>query len=691
MDSLKIKLLFESSPWLLVLCLLLGAIYAFALYQKKAPWGKTLNIILAIIRGLLVSLLSLLLLNFFIKKTENKVQKNVIGILFENSKSISTIGQNKINEIKLGLQNLKNSLVEKDFEVEIGNFSNKNYIDSIKFDQNSTNLSQLISNFKSKNEGRNITDILLISDGINNQGISPSNAKSPYPIHTLGIGDTTTKRDIILKNIIANNIAYKGNEFIVQAEIFSSGFAGKSTQAIISQDGKTIQSKNISFTNSNEPSIVEFKISLNKIGLNRLTIRSNALAGEYNLKNNSREIFIEIIDGQQKILLLAPAPHPDIKALKAIIENNENFKLTIGISNQSQKIDFNQKYDLVILHQLPDEISSFSAEIKQFKLKNMPIFYIIGNMSSIAAINLQNNEVEIGASSFETDKVIGTFNENFTSLNFDDTNINLIEKLPPIIVPFGEFKTKNEIILYQKIGNTFTKKPLLILNNKVPKSAYFMGEGLWGWRMEEYSQTEKNEVVDDLFTKVIQLISTREDTRKLRVYPTNKEFDLGEPVILETEVYNDIYQKVYNNIIKLRVVNEKNITKNYEFKNQEGNSSFQISGLENGIYRYIASSEIAGKQETTNGEFIVKNIDYEMENLQADFGELQKIAKNSGGDFFKINQIGDLQKKLLSKNYTEKLISEENLNELINWPWLLFCLLLLATLEWASRKYLGGY
>ena len=63
MDSLKIKLLFESSLWLVALCLLIGIAYAYLLYQKKATWGKTINWILAAIRGILASILCLLLHN----------------------------------------------------------------------------------------------------------------------------------------------------------------------------------------------------------------------------------------------------------------------------------------------------------------------------------------------------------------------------------------------------------------------------------------------------------------------------------------------------------------------------------------------------------------------------------------------------------------------------------------------------
>jgi hypothetical protein len=61
---------------------------------------------------------------------------------------------------------------------------------------------------------------------------------------------------------------------------------------------------------------------------------------------------------------------------------------------------------------------------------------------------------------------------------------------------------------------------LLVLNtNGDQKTAVLAGEGIWQWRQEEFAQTSKQEVVDNLFQKLIQVLSVKEDRRKFRVYP----------------------------------------------------------------------------------------------------------------------------------------------------------------------------
>ena len=46
------------------------------------------------------------------------------------------------------------------------------------------------------------------------------------------------------------------------------------------------------------------------------------MQGEVTYSNNVQDIFIEVMDGREKILILAAAPHPDIAAIKQLIIQN---------------------------------------------------------------------------------------------------------------------------------------------------------------------------------------------------------------------------------------------------------------------------------------------------------------------------------------------------------------------------------
>ena len=693
---MKFDFLFQTSPWFIPLCLLAGGLYAFVLYQKNANWSKTQNLIMSAFRFLSISLLCLLLLNFLIRQITQTVQKKTVVLTIDNSQSMNVSGQKTLSDLMINLNKLKEDLVEKEYNVAFSSLNeetNQN-LDGLKFDKKTTNLSGLLSGVKNTFESENLTDVVLITDGIANQGISPASENFNFVVHTVGLGDTIPKKDLAVKSVYANKVAYLGNKFPVQADVSAFGFSGKSANVYLKQGGKILDKQNVVFKQNDEVKTVSFNTTATQIGVQHLVVEVDILGGEFSNRNNHQDVYVEVIDGKEKILLLALSPHPDIKALKSIIEKNENYELDIKILTENPNPDvLSKSYDLLILHQLPDYFNSYANLFKPIINKGTPTMFVLGNQSGTTYLNQLNQVMQISSQAGQSDKVTGTYNQAFKSLNFDTEKMQLINKLPQISVPFGEFKLlpNSEVLLYQKVGSVQTQKPLFVVNTGAKKSAIFTGEGLWSWRLEEYQLTEKQEVVDDLVLKVLQFISAKDDKRKLRVYPINTELLLGEKVIFETEIYNAIYEKLYNLPIKLEIKDEKGITRNFSYSTTADNSKFEISSLPAGVYRYRASTTVLGKSELSSGEFVIRDIQLENLNLTADFDVLRQLSAKTGGKFFKNNQFEEIKQTILNHKVPDKIDATEDLKEMINLRWIFFLILGLLTVEWVTRKYLGGY
>ena len=693
---MKFDFLFQTSPWFIPLCLLAGGLYAFVLYQKNANWSMTQNLLMSAFRFLSVSLLCFLLLNFLIRQITQTVQKKTVVLAIDNSQSMNVSGQKTLSDLMINLNKLKEDLVEKEYNVAFSSLNeetNQN-LDGLKFDKKTTNLSGLLSGVKNTFESENLTDVVLITDGIANQGISPASENFNFVVHTVGLGDTIPKKDLAVKSVYANKVAYLGNKFPVQADVSAFGFSGKSANVYLKQGGKILDKQNVVFKQNDEVKTVSFNTTATQIGVQHLVVEVDILGGEFSNRNNHQDVYVEVIDGKEKILLLALSPHPDIKALKSIIEKNENYELDIKILTENPNPDvLSKSYDLLILHQLPDYFNSYANLFKPIIDKGTPTMFVLGNQSGTTYLNQLNQVMQISSQAGQSDKVTGTYNQAFKSLNFDTEKMQLINKLPQISVPFGEFKLlpNSEVLLYQKVGSVQTQKPLFVVNTGAKKSAIFTGEGLWSWRLEEYQLTEKQEVVDDLVLKVLQFISAKDDKRKLRVYPINTEFLLGEKVVFETEIYNAIYEKLYNLPIKLEIKDEKGITRNFSYSTTADNSKFEISSLPAGVYRYRASTTVLGKSELSSGEFVIRDIQLENLNLTADFDVLRQLSAKTGGKFFKNNHFEEIKQTILNHRVTDKIDATEDLKEMINLRWIFFLILGLLTVEWVMRKYLGGY
>ncbi|NBB19145.1 VWA domain-containing protein [Runella sp. CRIBMP] len=690
------EIIFQTSPWYIGFCLLLGAAYAFFLYQPKPVWSKLLNTGLAILRGALVSIIAFLLLNPLLRSIQTLVDKPKVVIAIDNSESMANDGPKTLS----ALATLREALADEGLEVAVQTLNSENYQDELpklKFDRTTTNLSDLLNNAKTNYEGRNLTDVVLLTDGISNQGLAPTYGNFPFRIHSIGVGDTLPKRDVSIKAVSANKIAYLGNQFPIQADIVASGFQGQTATVSLRQNGSTISTQRIAFGQKEDFKQVTFQTSSTQKGVQHYTLDIEPLKGEFTTRNNHRDVYIDIIDGKEKVLMLALATHPDIKAIRTILEKNLNYEVDVKIFgvNPAAETFPEKKYDLIILHQLPD-LFNIGGDIVQRYLQrdNTPVFFILGSQSNTSKVSQLNSAVTVVSNPGQIDKVSGRFNPNFKLLNLDADKLSILEKMPPLTVPFGEYRLMpgSETILFQNVGNLRTNKPLLILNTGgARKSAVLAGEGIWQWRLEEYALTDKQEAVDELLQKVIQLISVKEDKRKFRVYPLANEYNVGDKVTFETEVYNDIYEKIYGQSIRLEITDEKGKVQPYTYTNGEGNSRFELSGLRQGVHQFKATTSLNNKIESVTGQFIVRDLALESLTNTADYGMLRALAQQSGGQFVKANQIEQLKDYLLKNKAVDRLDSTEDLSELIQNKWLFFLLLFLATLEWGTRKYQGSY
>ncbi|MBO0931846.1 VWA domain-containing protein [Fibrella aquatilis] len=699
------SLIFQTSPWWVLVCLLAGVGYAALLYQPlpgKAVaegWGRGLNYGLAALRFLAVTLLALLLLNPLIRSLQTRTEAPKVVLAIDNSESMVAAGRPALNQTLTMLQTVRQQLTDKGYDVSVRTLSDTTApteLGQLAFRQRTTDLSKLLNAIRSDYEGRHLTDVILLTDGLSNQGLSPTFGTYPFAVRAVGVGDTVPKKDVLLKAVVANRVAYLNNSFPVKAEITSNGFAGRSAVVVLRQGTREVGRQTVRFDKNDTFSSIEFKTTATQKGVQRFTVDVLPQEGEFSRVNNRQDVYIEVIDGREKVLLLGLAPHPDLKAFRAILEKNQNYDVDVRTLSTAEgtSIPIDKTYDLLILHQLPDITNIGNAAVAKLLAKNTPTLFVVGVQSSVAGLNPLNPVISVLGPPNQTDKAAAYFNPDFKQLNLDQTRLDLLDKLPPLTTPYGEYKLLpgSETVLWQQIGTVRTTKPLLAINTiGARKTAVLLGEGLWQWRLEEYDLTNKQEVVDELIQKVLQLISVKEDRRKLRVYPVRNEFLAGEAVSFETELYNDIYERQYGLPIRLDLIDERDVTRTYNYTPTEANSRFDVSRLPEGVYRFKATTTLNNRAEQSLGQFIVRDIQLEAINTTADFGVLRQLAAQSGGTFYTGANAGAITNDLTKRATPARLSSTESLNEIINWRWIFFLILTLTGTEWALRKYNGGY
>ena len=691
----------EYSPWYITLCVLFGLIYAFLLYTKDAPWGIWLNRGLAAVRFLVVALICFLLLNPFIRLVKNYFEKPTLVFAIDNSQSLSLVNDTTaLRQLKTNLDNIRNELKDKDFEISIQTLNEDQRLQNVgdvKFESPTSNLGNLLNAVQSNYENKNLVGVVLVSDGIYNQGVAPTYNTYNMSVHTVGIGDTIAKSDLALKALFHNKIAYLGNRFPIVAEVNNTGFLGKQTSVVLSQNGTILVSKIVNFTKENDLQQVQFLVEAKEKGVSHYVVELKAQSGEFTTRNNIKHAYIDILDSREKILLVAASPHPDIKAIRASIEKNENYQLDVFIPDlmPNEELKKNEKYDLIIFHQLPSKKSvSANNLLKELMAKNTPLMFVLGSETNLVNFNNLQIGVSVLASGFQTDKVTPSFNPAFNRFNFDDEKKSVVSKYPPITVPFGNYRLapSAEIVLFQRVGSLVTEKPLVVVSeNNNRKVATIIGEGLWQWRLQEYAKNENQQAFDEFFPKLVQFASAKEDKRRFRVNTSSNEYFSAESVLFETEAYNDIYEKTFGQKVDLQLTDENNKRTVYTYTNASDGFKYKINGLPQGVYRFKASTTIDGKVETATGEFTVKELQMEALNTTADFNMLRLLSKQTNGIFANANNLEPLKNRLLTAQAQSIIHSSEEISELINLKWLFYLIVALISVEWFVRKFRGSY
>uniref|UniRef100_UPI004048B36E hypothetical protein n=1 Tax=Roseivirga sp. TaxID=1964215 RepID=UPI004048B36E len=687
-NSLLLKTDFPS--WFILVCFLVGGLYAFILYSKKTNWTKNTNRVLAAFRFVLVTLLCFLLMGPLLNQVTFFDEQPVIVLAVDNSASVPAAYDSlDFLALKKNLANISDEISAAGYELRIRNLQDyQSEVENIDFDQNATNLQSLLQGIASDYEQQNLVGVVLASDGIHNYGLSPQFTQLNFPVITIGLGDTIPARDLSIKSLNYNKVVYEGNRFPLIAEIYNNGFLNETVRVQVIKKGKIIGEKSIDLKGDEQINSVEFILDAELKGIETYQVQIVPKEGENSLLNNKKQAFLEVVDSKQRILIAAKAPHPDIKALKNVIDKNEGTETVTYIPGFNSDIP-EGPFDLIILHELPD-LTGLPSWLSAW-LKNTNSFYITGS-GILSAINEQNPVINYNNFG-QSDNAGPNFNTNFNLFEMDASLLRRMAEYPPISVPYGQFnfKTQADILLYQRVGSVQTNRPLLsIYNGDDIKSAVFSGAGFWKWPLQEYAFSNDQKLFETLVGKLIQYLATKEDKRKFRVATQENQYFDSEAVTFQTDIYNELFEKIYDVNVDLKVLDGEGNQQEYNYVNSAAND-FKVTGLTPGIYSYTASAEVNGKRESSKGTFSVEKLDLEDINLTANHQLLKNIANNSGGKFLlptEMKEAVDYFKTLNAKSITR---SDEKLQSIINNPWLLLLLLILVSSEWFIRKYNGSY
>jgi hypothetical protein len=694
---LNFNFIFGHPWWYLFVCIAAGVTAATILYyhNKKEDFRPWQNWLLGAFRTVVITIICLLLMEPLLRMQVTNRQEPVILIFQDNSESLlitadEQFGENHNQQIAELTQRLS-----EQYRVSTYAFGEQvRTLENFDFQDRITDMSEVFSTIDALYSNRNIGAVIIAGDGIFTRGQNPLYRSSGllYPVYTIALGDTMPRRDLLISRLQHNRITYLNNIFPLDVTVEARQAAGMRSRLRVLHQGAVIFEQNLTFSSDNHFETIPVRIEATETGIKRFRVEIDVIENEISTANNVSEFFIEVIDSRQKVLIMAASPHPDVGAIKQALDENENYETEVFLIQ-----DFTgniRDYDMVIWHQLPSQRQNASAYLTQASQTNMPQLFVLGALSDLNAFNRLQTGIEINLRTQGFNDSRAETGSNFTLFQLSPELTSLIPQLPPLSTHFARFNITpaTQVLAWQRISNVVTEFPLIAFAQfSERKTGVIAGEGIWRWRLHDFSRNNSHQAFNSLVTSMIQFLAVVEDKSFFRVTTTNFLYE-NESATFDAELYNASYELVNTPDVDLVITNEGGVNFDYVFARTSNAYRLNAGVFPAGEYRYRARTHFGNEEYAANGRFTVSQLNIEGLQTVADHQLLFQMAENSNGQMYFPNQTEELLADISSRNDIRPVLySQYDFEEVINLRWLFFLILLLLSVEWFIRKYSGSY
>jgi hypothetical protein len=584
--------------------------------------------------------------------------------------------------------------------------------DSLSLNGETTDIAAAFKETKRMAAASNLRAVILITDGNSTAGSNPLHEAEDLgiPVFAIGIGDTNEQKDVLIRKVLTNEIAYIGTRVPVNVTVHSAGYAGSQVRVSLSDGNDILDEKSLTLAGGARDYAVSLTMIPKKEGIRKFSVGVSQLPDELTVHNNEMSFFTKILRSKLRVVLLAGAPGEDVAFLRRLLAGDKNMDATVCIEKKDGQFyenppsaqTFNEA-DCLLLVGFPGGSSSPQTLrlVSNAMQGGKPFLLVLSRATDFAKLrsfdavlpfsvqSVSNNELQVFVS-IPGDQSINPI----LRIGDREKTGDVWSALPPIFQTQGSFRPKpeSEVLAAARFQGIPLNNPLIVARNiDGKKSLAVLGYGLWRWQMMSDAGSIAAQVPASFISNALRWLTTREDTRRIRIAPTKESFTSQEPVEFVAQVYDENYAPIDNAQVEVRAGRRGET--NPITLDALGNGQYQgtIDHLPEGEYSFEGKAMLDGKElGGDRGTFTVGGLQAEYLETRMNKQLLEQIADHTGGRYYGPDDIGTLAKDIgVLPNFKSKELSTVTEYELWNSRWMLALAVSLFALEWFIRKRSG--
>ncbi|PCJ51835.1 MAG: hypothetical protein COA79_25315 [Planctomycetota bacterium] len=690
-----------TSIYLLILMTIWIPILAWIqLNKKKGVIENKLIIQLVSLRGLIATIIFLLLLNIHWVVSKPDEKSFSISLLLDKSGSMNTKDINeeariiKLNNLVFSKDGIKDKIHNKyktliygfDEEIKSIPFKNKSIVPTSK----QTDIDASILSILNRQSSETLGAVLIVTDGNDNvdEGIIKAGVhfqELGIPISVIGIGSSQGNGDLRIEAIQAPESLERGESGILQYLVSRERLEPMEVKAELFEFGKLIKTKVVDLSVSEQKKI-SFNISNYRSGTVKYQTAITILDNEINKNNNVCNVSISITEPKiWKTLYLGTALNWEYKFLNNVINKTEGVVLN-AIILKDKKSFFASGFDKKVTA-FPDfdTLKNYHALII-----DVHVFTLIQD-ELLEGLRRYMNRISGGI------LILGPYTGDINNLK------NVKDILPITPGPVKRFKSKKKIKFhrtvflsgveedefnqwsealylparqfYQKIEGmklgavsimdlSLSKNSLMSAHHYGSCKVGYLGfDGTWQWVMKSDSGKR---IYRSFWQKIISWLCSSSKP-PIDVTPNYEQIEMGKTITLQAKVLNEKYLLTDKAKVKIKIFHpDETIPKRLTMKNDSQQRGIYIKDLylgKIGEYRYEVEAEIPVRVEGKSDQVIKRIFKGKIQSIEAgnELGDnllkedlLIDLARITGGKYWNYKDSFDVDDLPISKNVRSK-------------------------------------